>query len=219
MWESFKGQLIRVQDQHVPLKMEDKDNKIQEPWMTRDIQSLVKNKEAYVRLRKLRSNEAIEEYKESSKEIKKKLPGLEGALTSKIKENRKAFYKYTRSKREARKKVGPLKHKWNLCVEPKEVGEILNEYFASVFTTQRDIDDATDKVPEEWRTANVVPLFKKGNKVIREILGYSTTSLGIECKCWQVMLQLYKTSGRPHLEYCAQFWSLHDRKDVEALEK
>ena len=33
------------------------------------------------------------------------------------------------------------------------------------------------------------------------------------------MLQLYKTLVRPHLEYCAQFWSPHYRKDVEAIEK
>ncbi|XP_067884208.1 histone H2B 1/2-like [Heterodontus francisci] len=42
---------------------------------------------------------------------------------------------------------------------------------------------------------------------------------GIEYKGWQVMLQLYKTLFRPHLQYCVQFRSPHYQKDVDALER
>ena len=42
---------------------------------------------------------------------------------------------------------------------------------------------------------------------------------GIEIRSREIMLQLYKTLVRPHLEYCAQFWSPHYRKDVEKIEK
>ena len=42
---------------------------------------------------------------------------------------------------------------------------------------------------------------------------------GIEFKNWQVMLTLYRTLVRPHLEYSVQFWSPHYQKDVEALER
>jgi len=42
--------------------------------------------------------------------------------------------------------------------------------------------------------------------------------LSIEYKCWEIMLQLYTTLVRPHLENCVQFWSPHYQKDMEALE-
>jgi len=42
---------------------------------------------------------------------------------------------------------------------------------------------------------------------------------GFEYKNWQVMLQLYRTLVRTHLEYCVQFWSPHYQKDVDTLER
>ena len=61
------------------------------------------------------------------------------SLADRIKKNPKAFYTYVRNKRVVRERIGPLRDKGGeLCLEPKEVGEILNEYFASVFTKERD---------------------------------------------------------------------------------
>ena len=41
---------------------------------------------------------------------------------------------------------------------------------------------------------------------------------GIEYKGKEVLLQLNKALVRPHLEYCAQFWSPYLRKAAVALE-
>ena len=41
----------------------------------------------------------------------------------------------------------------------------------------------------------------------------------IEYRSWDVLLKLYKTLVRPHLEYCAQFWSPYYRKDIIKLER
>ena len=42
---------------------------------------------------------------------------------------------------------------------------------------------------------------------------------GIEFRSREIIMQLYKTLVRPHLEYCAQFWSPHYRRDVEIIER
>ena len=145
MWESFREQLVGMQDRHVPVKKKDRKGRIREPWITREIEGLVKMKrEAYVRSRQLKTEGALEKYKESRKELKQGIRRAkrshEMTLADRIKENPKAFYSYVRNKRVVREKVGPLRDKsGELCLEPKEVGEILNEYFASVFTKERDV--------------------------------------------------------------------------------
>ena len=57
-------------------------------------------------------------------------------------------------------------------------------------------------------------------KVVKKAYGMlAFIGRGIEFKNWQVMLQLYRTLVRLHLEYSVQFWSPHYQKDVEALER
>ena len=41
----------------------------------------------------------------------------------------------------------------------------------------------------------------------------------IENKMASIILPLYKSMVRPHLEYCVQFWSSHLKKDIIELEK
>eukprot|EP00061_Rhincodon_typus_P001110 g13748.t1 len=76
---------------------------------------------------------------------------LEGekTLAVRIKENPKAYYTYVRKKRIARVRVGPIRDSGgNMCAESEEIGEVLNEYFASVFTSERVIDFCEDSM--EW---------------------------------------------------------------------
>ncbi|GAB0186728.1 hypothetical protein GRJ2_001138100 [Grus japonensis] len=51
----------------------------------------------------------------------------------------------------------------------------------------------TGEVPDDWKLANVMPIYKKGRKEDLELV-------------------------RPRLEYCVQFWARHYKKDIEVLE-
>ena len=58
------------------------------------------------------------------------------------------------------------------------------------------------------------------DKVVKKAYGMlAFIGRSIEYENWQVTLQLYRTLVRPHSEYCVQFWSPHDQKDVDALER
>jgi len=39
------------------------------------------------------------------------------------------------------------------------------------------------------------------------------------CKEKELIIPLYKTIVRPHLEYCIQTWRLHCKKDIDMLER
>ena len=73
-------------------------------------------------------------------------------MANKVKVNPKGFYSYIKSKRIVRDKIGPLENQGGqLCVEPREMGEILNDFFSSVFTKEKDI-----KLCKVWETSKEV---------------------------------------------------------------
>eukprot|EP00061_Rhincodon_typus_P011433 g36429.t1 len=88
-------------------------------------------------------------------------------LASRVKENPKTFYRYIKNKRTTREKVGPRKDKGgNLYLEAENVGEILNEYFASVFTQEKDMVDSENSVEH----ANMLGQFEIKKEVVLDFL-------------------------------------------------
>ncbi|XP_062926608.1 retrovirus-related Pol polyprotein from type-1 retrotransposable element R1 isoform X1 [Mobula hypostoma] len=232
MWQMFRGYLCGVLHRYAP-RRQGSYGKIQEPWCTKAEINLVKKKrKAYKRFRELGNVRDLEDYKANRKELKKEIRrarrGREKALAGRIKENPKAFYQYVKSKRIRCERIEPIKcDSGKVCMEPEEIAEVLNEYFTSVFTMEKDLGNCcndlqqTEKlehvdikkgdvlellesiklnkspgpdeiyprllceareeiaeplamifassmgmgeVPEDWRVADVVPLFKKGNR-------------------------------------------------------
>ena len=61
--------------------------------------------------------------------------------------------------------------------------------------------------------SQVSEAYKKANRALGMI------NRSIQYKSKSVLLCLYKTLVRPHLEYCTQIWSPHYSRDKQLLEK
>ncbi|KAK4806988.1 hypothetical protein QYF61_000317 [Mycteria americana] len=117
--------------------------------------------------------------------VRKAKADLELNQARDVKGNKKGFYKHIRRNRE---NVGPLLNgAGDLVTQDMEKTEVLNAFFAPIVASKTSLqkvqapetrgevwrkedlpmveqEQRLGEVPEEWRKANVTPLFKKGKK-------------------------------------------------------
>ncbi|GAB0177815.1 mitochondrial enolase superfamily member 1 [Grus japonensis] len=82
---------------------------------------------------------AWEEYRETVQaardQVRKAKALIEISLARDVRDNKKSFYRYVSDKRRTRENVGPLRNEMGeLVTQDMEKAEVLNDFFASVFT-------------------------------------------------------------------------------------
>ncbi|XP_075779238.1 uncharacterized protein LOC142827520 [Pelodiscus sinensis] len=230
-WKYFKGTLLRAQKQTIPLCRKDRKYGKRPAWLNKEILHDLKIKKESHKKWKL-GQITKDEYRQATREcrgkIRKAKAQNEIKLATGIKGNKKTFYKYIKSKRKTKDRVGPLLSEEGEAVTGNlEMAEMLNDFFVSVFTeksggvpnivnTSRErvsLEDRihkeqvknhlgkldvskspgpdemhprilkelieevseplamifekswqTGEIPEDWKRANIVPIYKKGNK-------------------------------------------------------
>ena len=120
-------------------------------WMTKETMNVVKEKhKADKKYRKLRTTESKDDYNRAKQKAiyatKKARTYFETRIANNIKENPKEFYSYVNNKTTARSEIAVLRNRdGELAILPHEKADMLNNYFASVFTKE---DTANIPEPE-----------------------------------------------------------------------
>ncbi|GAB0183010.1 mitochondrial enolase superfamily member 1 [Grus japonensis] len=79
---------------------------------------------------------------------------MEISLARDVKDNKKSFYRYVSEKRRMRENVGPLQNETgNLVTQDMEKAEVLNDFFASVFTGKCLSHTAQVAEGRDWENA------------------------------------------------------------------
>ncbi|CAM5167297.1 unnamed protein product [Natator depressus] len=230
-WLYFKESLLRLQGQTIPMCRKKSKYGRRPAWLNSEILADLKyKKEAYKKWKtgQMTRDGYINIARVCRNEIRKAKSHLELQLGRDVKSNKKGFFRYVGNKKKAKESVGPLLNEGgNLVTEDVQKANVLNAFFASVFTNKvisqttalgstawggggqpsvkeevvRDYLEKLDEhkslgldalhprvlkeladviaeplsiifenswrsgeVPEDWKKANVVPIFKKGKE-------------------------------------------------------
>jgi len=136
----FKDLLLQPQEQCIPTKRKSGINTRRPAWMKRELLGKLKHrKEAYRGWKQ--GQVAWEEHREivraARDQTRKAKALIELNLARDFKGNKKRFYRYVGDERKARENVGPLSEEMgDLVIWDMEKAEVLNDSFASVFTSK-----------------------------------------------------------------------------------
>ncbi|KFV01476.1 hypothetical protein N340_10208, partial [Tauraco erythrolophus] len=137
-WLIFKSHLLQAQEQCIPTKRKSGRNTGRRTWMNKELLDQLRHKKKAYRGWK-QGQVAWEEYREivrvTRDQVRKAKALIELNLARDIKGNKKGFYRYVNDKKRSRENVGPLrKETGDLATQDMEKAEVLNDFFASVFT-------------------------------------------------------------------------------------
>ncbi|KFU99993.1 hypothetical protein N340_08025, partial [Tauraco erythrolophus] len=137
-WLIFKDHLLQAQERCIPTKRKSGRNTRRPAWINKELlDQLGHKKKAYREWKQ--GQVAWEEYRAivraTRDQVRKAKALIELNLARDIKGNKKNFYRYVSDKKRSRENVGPLrKETGDLATRDMEKAEVLNDFFASVFT-------------------------------------------------------------------------------------
>ncbi|KFO15066.1 hypothetical protein N312_07407, partial [Balearica regulorum gibbericeps] len=136
-WLRFKDHLLQAQERCILTKRKSGKNAERPTWMNEELLGKLKHKKEAYRGWK-QGQVAWEEYRGivivARDQVRKAKALLELNLVRDIKGN-KNFHRYISDKRRTRENVGPLRNETGeLVTQDMEKAEVLNDFFASVFT-------------------------------------------------------------------------------------
>ena len=173
-WNTFMDILTKAVSECIPTRVRRPASNPKPKWWNFDIRNiLLAKKHAYRQYKSTQCESDKSEYKRIRREAKrliktsKKLHEL--YIASNCKENPKEFYRYIRAKKVLSSIIGPLvSPDGEITTDESEMAEILNNYFASVFTIEENRNEAI-ATPQQTVAAQLFSIDITEDDVIRVI--------------------------------------------------
>lgn len=173
-WAIFRDILKEETDRCVP-KMKRRSN-TKPVWMNKNILRLIRKKKRLWRWYTTeggRDFESFQAYKKVQSEVQKSVKNAKKNFEKKIAKdkNKKAFFSYLKKKTSNRVSVGPLKDGDKLVTDNKDMAEMLNNWYLSVFTRENleEISDAKQLFTGESPLVSVQFTPKKVLEKLKEL--------------------------------------------------
>ena len=136
-WQLITGKINLAIAQFIPKIRRRRSNNQQ--WMTRKVKRIVRQKQRHYNwYMESRTDRDFDRYKATAKECKKEIRKAKKKFESSIAKNgnKKPFNSYIKSKTKSRISVGPLKQGEELITDNKQMADMLNKQFSSVFSNE-----------------------------------------------------------------------------------
>ena len=157
-WGRVKHDLVDMVSTFVPKKLRRNPNR--PPWMNQQILREIRR-----RKRLWRTHKDSARYEDQSRMVKQMIRNAKRKLERRLAEgggNNRPFYSYVRNRTKNRAGVGPLKEgAGQLVSDSKEMADMLNRYFSSVFTSERDEPPVVQEMFVRNRLENITVTAKK----------------------------------------------------------
>ena len=145
-WDLFCSVISTSVNQNIPNSRATPRNR--QKWMTKDTDQAIKDKHrAYNKYRKNKTEINLESYKKAknhaTQTARNARVNFETRIANNVKDNPKEFWAYIKHQTSSAKGLAPLlKEDGSLALDAQDKAELLNDFFASVFTSED-----TDNIP------------------------------------------------------------------------